>query len=69
MYCSAVDINLRADALEAVVLTGHVVRDALFTGRGALRGTSAVRLYTAERERLPPKCNPMPTRYSMPRTN
>jgi hypothetical protein len=45
MYCSAVDITLRAEALVEVVLTGHVVRvGALFTGLGALGGISAVRL-------------------------
>src|SRR4029079_6255382 len=70
MYCSAVDSNLRAEALEAVVLTGQVVRVAgFFTCRGALRGTSALRLNTGARDRLPPKWNPIPTRYSSPRTN
>jgi hypothetical protein len=61
MYCSAVGTTLRAAPLAEVVLTGQVVRD-VWVGRGALGGTSGVRLesevrleYTVERERPPPK--------------
>jgi hypothetical protein len=56
MYSSAVEISRRAEALEAVVLTGQVERvDARLTGLGALGGLSAVRLNTGDRDRLPPK--------------
>src|SRR3954471_23009281 len=73
MYCSAVDTTLRAEALaEVVLMTGQVVRVGAVRreGRGALGGMSALRLEKAEdREPPPPKCSPIPIRYSIPRTN
>src|SRR2546423_4159095 len=70
MYCSAVGTTLRAAPLaEVEVLTGQVVREVR-EGRGALGGTLDVRrVKTGDLERLPPKWNPIPTRYSIPRTN
>src|SRR5256885_2775021 len=71
MYCSAVGTTRRAAPLAEVVLTGQVVRDGAREGLDALGGLSTVvrRENTVDRERPPPKWNPIPTRYSMPLTN